>query len=302
MLKTDIGSEFLDLFYHEIKDHSIVGFNTTLNLHILKIINNKFAYYELVDALEDCIVTYCLSSKELQKLSKNVGKKYTRAVRKLRKHDSNDGELGEILLYCLLESHLKAPKIFTKMQLKTSSNDYVKGADGVHLLDLGNKNYQLIFGESKLNNDFQRGLYEAFTSINDYLTRAENNINDEITLLNSHLENETVTEELYQFLKKIILPSAHEDEINTDNAFGIFIGFDLKIDDDIWILPNTEFRQTVRKLIQEQVKKEFNYIEKKIKDFKLQGYSFYIYAIPFFDLDKTRKRVIKNLKDADNDY
>ncbi|PFR26497.1 hypothetical protein COK19_12790 [Bacillus cereus] len=302
MLHTEIGNQFLDLFYHDIKDYSIDGCNTNLNLHTLKISNNKFAYYDLVDALEDCIVTYCLSAKELEKLKENVGKKYTRAVRKLRNYKANDGELGEILLYCMLESHLKAPKIFTKMELKTSSEDYVKGADGVHLLKLDDCNYQIIFGESKLNQKFQRGLYEAFKSIKEYITRANNNINDELVLINSYLEKEAVSEEMYSLLKSILVPSARESEINTDNAFGIFVGFELDLDEADWKLSNRAFREKVRNLIKESVEKEFKYIKKKVEEHQLYGYDFYIYVIPFFELDETRKRVIKNLKVAENDF
>jgi hypothetical protein len=38
--------------------------------------------------------------------------------------NNKGGELGELLLYCFLESHLKAPKILSKLELKTSTNHY----------------------------------------------------------------------------------------------------------------------------------------------------------------------------------
>ena len=58
----------------------------------------------------------------------------TKAKERLRKAESNEGELGEILLYSMLEAHLKAPKLLTKLELKTDPNHYVNGTDGVHLL------------------------------------------------------------------------------------------------------------------------------------------------------------------------
>lgn len=42
----------------------------------------------------------------------------------------NNGELGELLLFCFLETHLGAPQILTKLELKTSISHYVNGADG----------------------------------------------------------------------------------------------------------------------------------------------------------------------------
>ncbi|WP_404331614.1 DUF1837 domain-containing protein [Mesobacillus maritimus] len=301
MLETKISTDFLNLFYHEIKDFEVPGCSSKINLFTLRIENNQFTYHQLVKNLTHCIVPFCLSNKELEEFKNNYGI-FVIAVEKLRDYESNDGELGEILLFCLLESHLRAPKIMTKMELKTSTNDYVKGSDGVHLLKIDEQNYQLIFGESKLNGDYQKGLYQAFKSINDFITRKNNNINHEIGLINTHLQRESVSEEMYKFLKRIIIPSAADEELNKDNAFGIFVGFDLKLDPTMVKLPNSDFRRKVRQQIKETVEKEINYIEKKINDYNLFGYTFYVYTIPFINLDETRKRVIKNLKVANNDF
>lgn len=297
----DVEESFLDLFYHEIKNIDLDGVNTKLNLHILKIENNEFVYSDLVDKLFDCIVTYCLSKKELDIYKNNRGI-YVKAVQKLRKWESNDGELGEILLYCFLESHLRAPKIFTKMELKTSPNDYVKGADGVHILQIDHNNFQLIFGESKLEGTLQKAIYSAFNSINEFINRDKNNIHDEIRLLNTHLERESISPSLYSVLKKIIMPSAREDEVFKDNAFGIFVGFEITVDEDSRKLSNSEFRKMIRSKIKAEVENQINYIQKKINEHKLHGISFYIYAFPFVHISKTRKRIIKNLMEANNDF
>ncbi len=302
-LKTQVNKDFLELFYHEIDNLIIDEHSTRLNLHILKIENNKFSYFELVDSLFDGIVTYSLSRKELDLYKNSIGgQKYVKAVQKLRNYESNEGELGEILLYCFLDSHLNAPKVFTKLELKTSNNDYIKGSDGVHLLKLDSKNYQLIFGESKLKKNLRDSLYDAFKSINEFITRKNNNIHHEIKLLNSNLEKEAINDELYKFLKKVIMPSPAIDEIYKDNAFAIFVGFDVKIDDKTKKLPNHEFRNKIRSQIKNKVEERIDYIKKKIKDYDLYGNCFYIYAFPFIKLEETRKRVIKNLKEANNDF
>jgi len=303
LLNVKVTDEFMNLFYHDIKDHKLTNSNTKINLHVLRIANNKFDYHKLVSELHENIINYCLSPKELQDLEGTTGgKKYILAVNKLRDYESNEGELGEILLYCMLESHLKAPKIMTKMELKTSSKDYVKGSDGVHLLQINDTDFHLIFGESKLTKKFQKGLYEAFNSIAEFINRPKNNINDEVILINTHLNNEALTEEAYQFIKKVLFPNQLKEEIYTDNAFSIFIGFGLELTDEDWNLPNHEFREKVRRTIIEMVEKEYKYIEKKIVEKKLGGYSFYLYAIPFFNLEETRKLIIKNLKGASNDF
>jgi len=41
-----------------------------------------------------------------------------KAKEKIRKAENNDGKLQEILLYCLLKSHLNTPNLLTKLELK----------------------------------------------------------------------------------------------------------------------------------------------------------------------------------------
>ena len=61
------------------------------------------------------------------------------------------GEAGETLLFFLMEAVLGAPQLVAKMELKTNSNDEVKGSDGIHvrwneqdkLVDLYFGNYYL---------------------------------------------------------------------------------------------------------------------------------------------------------------
>lgn len=264
----------------------------------MKITNNKFDLHPLLKELSNSILTFCLSKKEYQEYldDMRLGELNAAAQERFRDYQSNEGEFGELLLYCFLESHLEAPKILTKMNLKTSHNDYVKGADGVHLLKVSEKNFQIIFGESKMYKTYRGGLNKAFESIESFINHARNNIHYEIQLINTHLDQEIKDEKTYAEIKKIIFPSAMEDEIITNHAFGIFVGFNLELEPSIKRLPNVEFQKVVRKIVLELVKKEFKQIEKLIEKHDLYGYTFYIYCIPFTEIDKVRKQAIKKLK------
>ncbi len=303
MLKSQVKKKFLDLFYHEIKDLILDSKKTRLNLFVLKIQNNKFCYHELVDELTDCVISFGLTRQELSDLKNSLGgKRYLRAVERIKEHTKNEGEVGEILLYCFLESHLNAPKIFTKLALKLSKEDYVKGSDGVHLLKLSDGNFQLIFGESKLNEKLTTSLSEAFKSISDFLKRRKSNINWETQLLNTHLKQESIDDKTYQLLKEIIMPSAKAKRISTDNAFGVFVGFDLKLSSVDKKLENQKFRDEICARIKKEVEEKVQHIKEKIKEHKLEGYAFYVYIFPFIDLEESRKRLIKNLEKATNDF
>lgn len=216
MLEKNIKEDFLDLFYNDICDEELENKNR-LNLFTLKVKNNAFSYDELIAELGNKLHYFALSRKQINQLKKDdkLNDLVKKAKAKLKHHTDNEGELGEILLYCLLESHLNAPKILTKLELKTNSNDYVKGADGVHLLKLSDSDYQLILGESKLNSDLKQGIYEAFGSINKLLT-STSKMEFEIDLINSELVKEAYEDDSYNILKKIIVPSAKEDETYLD--------------------------------------------------------------------------------------
>jgi len=293
LLKTEIKEDFLKLFYHDIIDCDL-GNQNRLNLFNLRISNNRFTYKELTQELFDNIITFSLSRQELEKYKNSRGgKTFKAAIRKFRDYNSNEGELGEILLYCFLEAHLNAPKILTKLEIKTSNNHYVNGADGVHLLKLDNYNFQLIFGESKLNSDLKTGIYEAFNSVTKFIE--SNKIGFEINLVNSQLIKESIDEKTYQYLTKIIIPNANEDKYNLDNSFGIFLGFNFEINDDKKNLPNEIFRNYLRKEIKEIVLDAIDSIKYQITNKNLWGYDFYIYTVPFTDLSDERKQIIKDI-------
>ena len=295
MIETNVKKTFLDLFYHDIEDLELDKSNK-LNLFTLKVRNNSFVYEELVKLLSNQLYHFALSRTEVQKLKdlEEYATLVDKAKEKLRVYSANEGELGEILLYCLLESHLGAPKILTKLEIKTSNNDYVKGADGVHLLKLTNNDYQLILGESKLNSDLQKGIYEAFGSLSKLLTENKK-IDFEIGLINSQLVKEAFDEGLYNFLKKVIIPSAREDEINTDYSFGIFLGFNIDISEEESNKSNSEFRTNIRNKIQQQVQDFKDSINFQINKSQFMGYNFHIYVVPFSNLIENRKEIIQQL-------
>lgn len=302
-LETNVRKEFLDLFYCDLKDRELCNSNK-LNLFTLRVTNNQFVYNELVELLGNQLHHFALSRNEVKKLiaDDKLRSLTDRAKSLLRNHlvnnsgsTSEGGELGEMLLYCLLESHLNAPKILTKLELKTSSQLYVNGADGVHLLKLNDKDYQLVFGESKLNSDLNKGIDNAFKSIGNLLLEKGKKKDFEIELVNSQLVKEAYNEESYNFFKKIIIPSANEDETNIDHSFGIFLGFNINIDESEKKMNNSDFRECIRKKIVAEIEASVEAINTRIRKDEFSGYSFHIYAIPFSDLATTRTDIIAEL-------
>lgn len=300
-LKTTIPESFLNLFYREI-ECSIPETHSKLSLHILKIENNKFCYDELIDELTDHLIPFALSRRTIDdfKRSNKLGQLNKKAISRFRKYNENKGEAGELLLFCFLEAHLKAPKVLTKLEIKLNSDDYAKGSDGVHLLKIAERKFQLIFGESKLDENLTNSISNAFKSIYEFINRDKNNVSSEIGLINSQLNNETFEEGLYQFLKSVIVPSARgESPIEKDNAFAIFAGFEFEPTNEEEKMSNDAFRISVKERIRREVENRMEHIQKKIVEYKLHGYTFYVYVFPFLKLDDARSKIIKKITLAD---
>lgn len=208
-----------------------------LNLFVLKINSNEFDYDLLIDMLLDPVIDYSISRQVKERYKNRPATLSKKAREKFVEYARNNGELGELLLFCFLETHLGAPKILTKLELKTSTSHYVNGADGVHFLKLPDGNYQLIFGESKTYQDIDGAIRDAFKSIYNF----KNGINDkgnqksgiqyEKSLISDNLFKEAFSDEERDFLESLIYPTKNRN-FDVDDAFGIFIGFQIDVSDE----------------------------------------------------------------------
>jgi hypothetical protein len=298
---------FLGLFYApEIDAHELTK-KTKLSLYILRIDGGRFDYERMHSELGNASISYVFSRSKFENIEPAKYHEYVKeAQESFRKADVNDGEGGELFLYCFLETHLNAPKILSKMELKTASNDYIKGADGIHLLNLGNGNFHLIFGESKMIGDstekgssFRKAIKDSLNSIKKVEVEG---IGGEISLVDSHLMKESFSDEVTGYLKKVLKPSALDTSVTKANAFGIFIGFEIDITDwDLKNMSEDEFSTKLKTEVKTAVENRYDYIEKQIDEHSLPGYHFYIYAVPFIknkdvNIDKTRKEIIRKLQ------
>lgn len=262
---------------------------------------NEFNYTNACEYLLGSICNFALSREIRAKYRDRPAVLAKKARNKFIEWKRNTGELGEFLLFCFLEGHLNAPKILSKLELKTSSEMYVHGADGLHYLRLPNGNYQLLFGESKLNLDLTTGLREAFISIKNFKEgindkgNEKSGISFEKGLLTSNLEKEVTLAEEKDFLEKLIYPTSEEDAPVVDDAFGIFVGYEMNYDQQRKTLTNDQFRDYINTTVKAEVESKKENIEKYIDTYDLHGHSFYIYVLPFSKLDDSRKMMIKEL-------
>lgn len=78
-------------------------------------------------------------------------------------------EIGEIMLYIFLESVLKAPKVYSKVELNSTVRNRKSVADSIHLrlfdTNGGHTSYEMVFGTSSIVGDLGDAISKAFERI-----------------------------------------------------------------------------------------------------------------------------------------
>lgn len=146
----------------------------------------------LAKVLTKHIVGYSLSVRTRQSVRRRIdynedeGELYILAREYFRKiHDS--GEVGELLLFFLLEAVFGAPQAVCKMELKDSPNEEVKGTDGIHVKwDCVDTHLDVYLGESKLYKDISDALKSVFESLAIFYD--EGRLDRELHLVTSHFK------------------------------------------------------------------------------------------------------------------
>lgn len=266
-----------------------------LNLFLLPMNGRNFDYDKVSNSLLESVADYSLSLKTKQMydgkpmlISKEARKKFKEAAK-------NDGELGELLLFCLLEGFLEAPKILTKLELKTSGERYVCGSDGVHLKKISEKKYHLIFGESKTHKNLLSAFRNAFKSID----KLKSDLWFEKSLISSNIDAHVGPEDkdVLEAIKSLLYPYQIKTDksIDIDDAFSILVCYEIDISKEQEALTNKDFPLKIQEKVIKQIEKYRPNIYESIKKHDLRGSTFYIFVIPFTDINKYRKKILQDI-------
>jgi hypothetical protein len=307
-------SDFINTFVELSHDYSLTlkNENKVEIFHVRKS-NKSFIYDKLK---EFCIGNLCqyvfsrsvvdknTTRSQIQVLTKKAIDKF-RQIKIAESKKEQDGkrnedlgqggELGEILLYLFLENRLHAPKLLSKMEIKTTNNQYVYGADGVHLYQTksssGKPVYQFILGESKIKNDILDAVRKAFESINTTIDE----IDVEQGLISLEIFREVYDKEKAEAIKEFILPKEDISETSAihERAFGIFIGYSVEF--DCKELNSEEWNKQVDAKIRKDIGRAISTIEHQITTYGFDGYSIYIYFLPFNKADDDRKKIMGDI-------
>lgn len=290
---------FTKLFYEP--EALIVGKKATIQLHVLRIDSGEFALAELYESLADASITYALSRTNAAKYFADPRVSIVNKVReKFRLPELKSGEGGEVLLYTFLESHLVAPKLLSKLELKTANDDYVKGADGIHLRQ-SIADLELIFGESKMHSDgkdspgssLQTAIADAFNSM---ATLRDGQFSTDKWLVENNLLKEAFDQQTVDALAAVLVPDT-ASALKAKKSFGVFLGYEIDIREWPLIdLDHEEIESRIQTKARELVRARIEYIRQQITKNGLGGYNFHFYMVPF--LKQKTKDGVRGIKDV----
>ena len=84
-------------------------------------------------------------------------------------------------------------------------------------------------------------------------------------------------------------------KFSLDDAFSIFIGYEIDIKGEQQKYSNDEFPIKIEEKIVKQIEDYKNNVYKLIQEYGLIGYTFYVFIMPFTNIDENRKNILKKV-------
>ncbi|MFS0892381.1 DUF1837 domain-containing protein [Peribacillus frigoritolerans] len=174
--------------------------------------SGSYRQKELVKIIKDSVIHFALTPEEIKKWkdTNDFGEMERKAWDRISKaHKYSKGDYGELLLYLMLTVFFPTEKFVTKVRLRSSKKDQIKGFDCAHFT-VENEQVYLWLGEAKFHNNFSNAISGAMSSIEEHCEF--DYLNDEISILSSNIEiNEAFTH--YETLNTILNGGVSLDKI-----------------------------------------------------------------------------------------
>ena len=293
--KTIKDNKFADVFT-EITCTGHIGVNANEELRLFRlssVIDNHFEIEDLLKFLKNNIGLYVFNRSRIIRYH-DEDEDYLvtlDALDVLRKKGVVDetgtgNELSELLLYVFLESVLGAPKIYSKVELKSSSF-----TNGVHLKILNPEGerirYELVFGSSNITGDLGDAVEDAF----DQIARINDHTCQEVQLVRESIFELPSDDPAIPAITEYIKPSPGKSIVRS-TAFGIFLGYTVGLDKS---RSDNDYLDSIENKIDDDINAYLPFIKKRISELGLEGHSFYFYILPFDDAEIDKRRIMSRV-------
>ena len=275
---------------------------TTLGLaneNEIRIFRLKSEDYDFSDArlkkfITDNIGRYVYSRAQIERFNQdeddreNIG---IEAAQYWREHLSGN-EFGEFMVYSFLEIILDAPKLFSRLEMTTD----LGVADGIHLKrNKGGFEYQLVYGASDVQGDLKGAVNAAIRRVKEIKDKKPSPYQ---IVNNANFHQSVPDTQAASAIRKIVFPSKKDIEPPA-TAFGIFLGYTLKMDDNDYKLPLKEYKERMARRLEEKIIACVPYIKKELTGLRLHTHSFYVYVLPLNNADDDKCSIIRKVIGGD---
>lgn len=243
---------------------------------------------DFIDLISRFIIVYALRKEQYADLTKyNIMEKSKIARDKFTRLPQS-GEVGELILFTLLESERNAPQILNKMSLKTDGEMHYHGLDAIHL-GVWDKELQLFYGSSKLYAKLGQALNESIKDISRF-SDSPRDEQLELDLINNHID-ESKFMGYTKEVKKLLNPYAKKKQLR--KVYAVFIGFNWNSLENInFKKKEKDLKKTLETCYRQKEAKIFKDCEKKVQKLEFDD-SFEFFFIPFKDVQKIREYFTK---------
>ncbi len=261
-----------------------------IRIYRLRSEDYEFSDTRLKKFLTDNIGRYVFSRAQIEQFRQdeedreNIG---IEAAQYLREHLQGN-EFGAMMIYSFLETVLDAPKLFSKVELTPDLGI----SDGIHLNRIsGSFDYQLVYGASDIQGDLKGAVDTAIKRVK----RIKDAKPSPYQIVNSASFSQSVpVGETASAIRSILFPSKKGTE-PPPTAFGIFLGYSLKMDDSDYSLPLRAFKEKMAQKLDAEIKACVPYITSELNQLKLHLHSYYIYILPLNNADRDKHSIIQKL-------
>lgn len=191
------------------------------------------------------------------------------------------GELGELVLFVLIEAFMNAPQIACKMYLKTNENMPVHGSDSIHaIFDASSCQLELLWGESKIYQSISSSLDEICSSIKSFndISSARPPRARDIDVLKDHVD--IPEPKMREAFLEYFDPYTRESTLVSE-SFCCFSGFEFSAYKSIMTKASAEVEPTFKTKYSKRIKSALKLFENKLKESGIDHLNFYFFLLPF---------------------
>lgn len=219
---------------------------------------------------------------------------------KAKEKNVHSGEPGEVVLFTFLEGLLGAPRIVTKMNLKTNSNMEVYGSDAIHMkYDDAQRCLTIYWGEAKLYSELSNALEKIAESIKNFRDKTHNSDSSQrdfdIQIIQNHHDLDSSDDETTQKALLAFLDPYSEYYNDLKEVHACLAIWNWNFYKELSNYPPDQAENIFKNKYLERIKTACNLFLNKIENKSLKAYRFHFFLLPISDIVEFRNQFCKKI-------